>query len=225
MVINNPSRLAFSEVEIVGIAIQPISATPPQNHLAILYIDESNNPKLLHINITGKLINNSPSNDFYWLDLGDTFDELNKNILAAHVMKVILANAESTFHYGFDTETKIIDPETGEFKKSMGGIGLTCATFVLEVFESCGMPLIKWKSWKKNQNSAIIWQRHMFEQYIRIPEIPKEVIERQQKNVGNRRYMPEEVAAATQLVRPATRKEVKPSAKKIRDFLVNQLTA
>jgi len=49
--------------------------------------------------------------------------------------------------------------------------------------------------------------------------VPQVFLERQKKNVGNRRYLPEEVAAATQVEIPAVRGDVKMLAYGIRKKL------
>lgn len=218
MMLNSCTEKPFSDVNVVGIAILPCSIKPPQNHLAVLYVFDRE-PELLHIGVPGGLRNNEPNSKFLWIDLGPDFTDIDRQIICAHVKKIADANGSESISYGFDTNAKFIDPETGEFKATMQAIGLTCATFVLEVFESCGFQLIVWDSWLKNQKESIIWQKHMIKTYLDQPNVSKKLLERQQKNIGNRRYLPEEVASATQVEIPAKRKRVMKKALNMRKEL------
>lgn len=222
MFLNANSDKPFHEVNKVGLAIMP--CTPrPQNHTAILFSFGEQGPQLLHIPVPRGLILNSPNDDYLWVDLGEDFTDIDRHIICAHVQKVAKANETnygSRFpEYGFDTDAKYIDPETGLFKPTLNAVGLTCATFVLEVFQSCGYELIDWDTWPVNNVGAVTWQKHMLKTYIEPYAISAKFLEKQLKNVGNRRYLPEEVVSSTQVEIPAHRRKVRVLGLKVRKQL------
>lgn len=226
MEINCPENKPFSEVDVVGIAVTGDSQAR-QNHVAILYVfdEEDPEPRLLHLAAHRQLISNQPNDSYIWLDLGDSFDDIDRAIICAHVQKVADANPRDSAFYGFDFDGKYIDPETGEFRKTMPAIGLTCATFLLEVFLSCGYQLIQSNSWPRSQKADIKWQKEMIEVFLEQPGVSQEFLERQRKNVGNRRYLPEEVAAATQGDIPVVRGKVKKPALDLRKIIKKRAQA
>lgn len=229
MLLNRCDTKPFDSVNRVGLAITPCRDRP-QNHVAILYVYGDVNPQLLHIGVPKGLFRNPPSPHYLWIDLGREFTDIDREIICMHVHKVALVNAaidpysgddlpEDPIKYGFDTDAKYIDPETGLFNPTLKAIGLTCATFVLEVFESCGFTVIDWGSWPRGDKGAITWQREMIKTYLESSELERSYLERQAKNVGNRRYLPEEVVAASQLDMPATKKAVRKKALNFRKEL------
>jgi len=219
MEIFSPDEKAFADVDVVGVAVATGDRCARQNHVAILYKFGSNIPKLLHLAGHEDLRSSFPNEKYLWFDLGESFDDIDRAIICAHVHKVSEANSGNSVFYGFDYEGKYLDPETGVFKSSMPAIGLTCATFFLEVLDSCGYQIIHRESWLKGQKADIKWQKKMIEVYLKGPGVPQVFLERQKKNVGNRRYLPEEVAAATQVEIPAVRGDVKMLAYGIRKKL------
>ena len=81
--------------------------------------------------------------------------------------------------------------------------------------------MIDWESWPKGRASDIKWQNKMIETlYSTIPDISEEYINRQRVNIGNSRYLPEEVAASTQIEFPASKKQIKRPAQLIRKKLI-----
>jgi len=221
MIINSPSESPFTEVDVIGIATSR-NNQHDQNHIALLYDFEGDgNPLILHVASHQRLLNEKPTPNYLWLDLSDYFDPINKQIICAHIKKISDANPTTSVKYGFNVNSKYIDPETGVFKATMTEVGLTCATFVLEVFESCGFKLINWESWPKGQKNDIKWQKKILEfVFSRIQDVEKEYLERQQKQIGNARYFPEEVAASTQVDTPANKADVKKLGKDIRKALI-----
>ncbi len=221
MQVNVPQVTPFSEVNVVGIAIKTVDSNALQNHIGLLYKFDSVVPHLLHLAWHKNLrADNQPNDSYLWLDLGEFFTDMDRAIICAHVKKVADANESNAIPYGFDAGGQLIDPETGCFRKNIKAVGLTCATFVLEVFESCGYKLVDLLSWQKNDKQAIKWQKQILKTLIEREQLSKELVERQTKNIGNRRYLPEEVAVATQADDiPVPRGQLKQKAKLLRDQL------
>ena len=221
MEIFSSDEKSFSEVDVIGIAITTCDPNARQNHIALLYKygEPCAPPRLLHLAAHRDLRDNEPDDKYLWMDLGDSFDEIDRAIICAHVQKISQANNGDAVFYGFDLNGKYIDPETGTFQSSMAAIGLTCSTFILEVMYSCGFELIQRDTWPKSHKPDIKWQQKMIEIFLERPGVPLAFLERQKKNVGNRRYLPEEVAASTQGEIPAARGSVMKPALDIRKRL------
>src|ERR1035437_91374 len=97
--------------------------------------------------------------------------------------------------------TKTSFDEFGKLVFANGDFGLTCATFLIAIFQRASISLIDLNNWKKRQ-SDIDWQKRVLEHYDRINKENKEnytdeLILYYEQNIGCFRYRPEEVAAAT----------------------------
>ena len=212
MILNNPQQLNFKHVNSVGIAIRQYAGE--QNHLAILYVanGDSDEPKILHLGDQHCLKNEQPDNSYLWIDLGDDFDaEIDLPYILAYVRDVARVNTKESGQYGLDTNTGCFDPMTGMLKsEAVEEVGLTCATFVLEVFKARGFELVQWDSWPLNDQQNINWHYKVISHLRSL--FPKKVtasyFNKQLLNIGNRRYLPQDVAAATQKEIPASKDSV-----------------
>ncbi len=220
MLVNFPEVTPFDGVDTVGFALSTNDPNSIQNHIAILYKFDSDEPKLLHLAWHEDLrTEQTPNNKYIWIDLGEQFTEIDKQIILAHVFKIVEANGSAVIPYGFDSKGQYIDLETGKFKPSLKAVGLTCATFVLQVFKSCGFELVNLDSWQKKDKKAIRWQKEMLKTLVEREGVSKEFLEHQTANIGSRRYLPEEVAAASHEDIPASKGKLKENGKKLRDAL------
>jgi hypothetical protein len=73
--------------------------------------------------------------------------------------------------------------------------GLTCATFVLGVFHSVGLPLIQYDTWPQRREGDEEWQRYIIEALKQTNASP-EHIQLVESEIGAVRYRPEDVAGA-----------------------------
>lgn len=219
MVVNTPQKSPFSDVNQVGVAICTHDVHARNNHIGIIYKFGDNDPLMLHF--TALIVDgNAPcSDDCLWLDLAGEFTDVERSIICAHAKKVADANPKKRLAWGYDAPGGHIDGETGEIIPALGSFGLTCATFVLEVFESCGYKLVDQTSWPKSLKDDIKWQEDMITKLLYRPDIDSEAISRQKKNVSKSRFLPEQIAAATQVKIPAVKGGLLKPAKKIRQDL------
>lgn len=84
----------------------------------------------------------------------------------------------------------------GTYKAPKGSDGLTCATFVLEVFRAASLRLIKEDSWKPTEDNKV-WANRVCALLER-QEVDPAHIEHVRSNIAGLRVRPEEVAAASQ---------------------------
>lgn len=219
MVINFPASNFFDNVNQVGIVLTS-NRTATANHIGILHKFGDEQACILHF--TAMHVNGSDpcKNRYIWLDLGGDFTDVDRAIFGAHVKKVIDANNGERVGYGFDKPGGYLNRETGKVMPALGQIGFTCSTFVLEVFEMCGFKLINLDSWPKASPKDRKWQQESIDRFLVVPkDLDQDAIDRQKRNIGGKRYLPEEVAAATQVKIPANRGALLAPAKKIRKHL------
>lgn len=98
--------------------------------------------------------------------------------------------------------------------------GLTCATFVLAVFNSCGIKLIDTEHWPIREEDKV-WH----EQIIRILNSSRSVSMEHKRNVANEkgcaRFRPEEVGmSSTFLPQPGPIEEIIQKGKLLRDYIM-----
>lgn len=74
--------------------------------------------------------------------------------------------------------------------------GMTCATFILTLFESVGLQLINWKTWKTERKSDQKWFKQivkLLEKGFKSGDISKEHLDNVKSESKCARYRPEEV--------------------------------
>ena len=112
-------------------------------------------------------------------------------IICSHI-----ADENPQVPYGFDPTGVTIDPATGKVFVPSSGKGLTCASFIMAIFGSQGLPLLKEREWSSTANAA--WQQAMFEQLKADPRVDPNHLAAMINDVGQvRRFSPEEVAGSS----------------------------
>lgn len=102
--------------------------------------------------------------------------------------------------------------------------GLTCATFVLAVFSSCGINLINLSNWPIRDEDRI-WHRRIIQTLEETSQrfnITKEHMNNVKNEVGCSRYKPEEVGVSS-IFRdlPAPFSEIEPAGVELKEILMN----
>lgn len=212
--LNSPSIIPFQEIEEVGVAIK--SSEDGQNHIGILYLDENDTVQMLHFANQNHLINEVPKPYYFWLNLGDSFQSRDKSLIRAFLLD-ILSNIynqlpQVSFNYGFEDIAPVFDGD-GSILPERKDASFTCASFVLSLFESLGYSLIKYDEWPLDDEKNKQWQQSILDLLLHNFCITPDQYQAQQQKIGARRFLPEEVAAATQLSRPASYEDVSPVAK------------
>lgn len=217
------NRGNFDNVESIGLALVCGDVESKQNHIAILYKPDGGAASLLHVGFPVDMYSSRPTPKYSWTDLGSSFLPYEKELLNAHAKRIATVNDLVVFRYGFDSNGHFFNRQTGKFESSLPNIGLTCSVFVLEVFSSYDFELLDWDDWELSKPKNIKWQRGMIKKMLTEcmhENITPDFIERQETNIGSRRYLPEEVCAAALGKIPAKKKKVKKNAQIIRSELV-----
>ncbi|MEJ6475977.1 hypothetical protein [Pseudoalteromonas piscicida] len=225
MKLNKPCENNFPNVDYIGVALRRYGGN--QNHIAILFKPNELEDEimLLHVGSHKGDLLEEPSNKYLWIDLGKAFHPIRKQVILASIQQIAEKNSKSKVRYGLDHGVYCLDPETGMLNENYDQkIGFTCATFVVEVFLSVGIKLIDWDTWPSSGEKHIEFQKKVFS-YLESEHakdsnnVTVEYLKAQSKNIGKARFLPEEIAAATQEIKESTKLEVEPLAAYINEGL------
>lgn len=201
MHVHSQIELPLSRMGFVALAIKPVTDT--QLHIGVLHRRDSGNPRLLHLAWHHDLRNDLPPDDYFWIEVNIHAKRLRQ--VAALCRKVWRANPYGV-PYAFSLPVKFIDTKSGQVLLGGTRLGLTCASFVLAVFEAAGIKLIEYATWPTKAD--IDWQEHVIQQLAR--RVTSDYLTLLKAEIGNARFRPDEVAAAAASNSiPATFEEVK----------------
>lgn len=223
MVLQDPSLKDHALVDVIGLVITFTGKNFEQGHLGFVHKDSSGKAHIVEVEgAFSACLKTMPANmrrgigKLLWMNLGEDFSVYEKVALQGLLLDIINKNDPLLFVYGFDTSGKLFDPLTGEFKKVHPGQGLTCATFVAEVFDAAGLPLIDRSTWTRGDRKSIKWQKKMVE-ILKENKVDPVVVSHQLSQIGSKRYFPEQVAVASQISpRPVKRGQIKDAAKQLK---------
>ena len=185
MVMNNQSEISFDAAVPLGVAITQVNAQ--QRHIGIIYCIDGT-PRLCHLASHHDLRDEPLPKKYLWGEIG--IDEFSQSTVAAYVSEV---SQNREIAYGLHSEGPCFD-DAGRYVPQTHGKGLTCATFVLEIFDVLGFSLLNRDEWPKRPGDKD-WQENIIK--IITPSASPEHIETMRRDVGKvKRFCPEEVAAA-----------------------------
>lgn len=208
---------AFKDVDIIGVCIARLDKNRKQQHVGIIYNDgQKNDASILNLAWHFDLRKDTPDPRYLWIDI--PLDRANKMHLA-NMCELIFASNEDEIPYGICIEGTGFAKD-GTFTTTEQYAGLTCATFVIQVFHSQQFYIIDFDKWEHRRSNEV-WQRQIIQLLER--KADKEHIAYQRKKIqeGAARFKPEEVAAAACLPNPPHGAEqLKKPAKQILDLVI-----
>jgi hypothetical protein len=180
----------FSDVDYLCVAIQKISNS--QNHVGLFFKDSQDQTKLLHQPWHYRTLLTNPTEEYIWFDV--ELDEFNKMHLATFCALIAEQNEEG-IAYSLCSNGTRFSPD-GSYSTEIMYTGLTCSTFVMQVFDSQGFQILDKKSWK-NLPADKTWMNQII-QKVKQSEADKKFLSYQRKRIqeGVSRFRPEQVAAA-----------------------------
>lgn len=186
--------------EITAIALVITAVDTHQRHVGILYKDPddaSAGARLLDLQghrILGARPPRFPSR-YFWV-APDVEPEV-AYVLSALCSRIAerYAHPQRGIAYALRYAGETFETRAGIFMTESGR-GLTCATFVMAVFASHGVPLLQWAEWPEREEDRL-WQEYIVQE-LHARGVEKEHIDavKEQATRGCARYRPEEVAAA-----------------------------
>jgi hypothetical protein len=115
--------------------------------------------------------------------------------IAAFCRRIWNQNERNQIPYGFSSPNRFFDT-SGNAIKGPAKVGLTCASFVLAVFEGAGVVLADLDTWPNPTAEDIERQRELLNNLSRDPDVSREHLSAAEAEVGNTRYHPLDVAGA-----------------------------
>jgi hypothetical protein len=169
-----------------------------QLHIGLLYRTEDSEALLLNLRSHLDLRNEMPSNEYRWIQVD--LDEINRRLIVALCRLIAKKNQRIPFGFTF-TYSRSYFSRSGDYIPGDLGEGLTCATFVMAVFNTYEIPLLKIEEWPLPRLEDMGWQtgqaRGIGRQFGAIIAAAIE------EAVGSPRFLPEHVTAgATSPDRP-----------------------
>lgn len=188
------------DIEYFSVALQ--QSDLEQRHVGVIINpDGEDSPILCHLAWHYILRAEAVSDKFVWVESALPVP-LKKN-LVAYIQLVLSTNTDHGLPYSFSEYTGSFDPANGKYIKTKPGSGLTCATFILGVFDAIGVTLVDLENWPSRPSDEV-WQHKMMQQFIRLLYHPNsnyrpslEHVIALREFVGVKRVLPEETAAST----------------------------
>lgn len=180
-----------TEIEHLVVAIKKISSN--QNHLLVIFKNRKEVLEVLHLGFNEEPILEelSDSHEYFWMNMAS--DSHNNIILKQYIYKFIKRSMKTTINYGISSNGTTFMPN-GDIKQESIYDGLTCATFILKLFEGAGYKLFEYDTWKSRKED-IEWQENDVFKWISLLGT-KEQLEYQKKLLSAHRFKPQEVMAA-----------------------------
>ena len=174
----------------VGVALT--RSGPSQRHIGLLHRETGSvSVRLLHLAWHCLLRNEVPDNHYVWVD--PPINQHRARQVAAFCRKVWRQNRRR-IPYAFSAPNDCFDVGTGRFLLGGSTLGLTCATFVIAVFQATGLPLVELESWPERLDD-VEWQERMVALLKEHGADPRHV-EHVEQEIGCARYRPEDVGGA-----------------------------
>jgi hypothetical protein len=185
--LNDPNKKAFDAVEDVGIVIRTLGPVR-QVHIGMLYKIGAGEALNLNLREHLELKNEKPTDSYCWMQI--QLDEINRRLLAS--LCALIGRKSQPIPYGF-TYNGLYLTQAGDYLPRDMGHGLTCATFVMALFETYSIPVLVTNEWGPADLQDQGWQTGMVQQIsMRRGEFIAGAI---RQFVGHPRYKPEHVAA------------------------------
>jgi hypothetical protein len=187
-VINVPDKTQFDAVKDLGIAIRKFTGPQVPLHIGLLHRVENESAYVLNLRHFGDLRNEPPTDSYRWVQV--ELDEINRRALVA--LCHLLAKKLPSIPFGFTFNRNYIN-QAGEYITGEFGDGLTCATFVMAVFDTYHIPLLRTQEWPAASLQDQGWQAFQVNE-VQLKRGPF-VAEGVKRHIGAPRYRPEHVTA------------------------------
>lgn len=183
------TKISPQTVSGVGVAIHSAG-----KHIGVLYRVTTEQPvQLLHLAWHNALRSDQVKSDYVcWVR--PMIREDRAMAIAALCRRIWRQNEAGRVPYGFSAPTQFFDP-AGRQLSGPAKIGLTCASFVLAVFDAAGFPLIRYETWPPPSPEDVDRQRGLLAA-LREAGVNPEHLSACEAEVGSVRYRPEDVAGA-----------------------------
>ena len=193
VVLRRFSDITVSTRPTAAVAIKAVSSA--QRHIGLVY-SKGENLWLLHLAWHYDLRNEFLGPTYFLVEHKFTPPRMRQ--VAARCRQIAKANPRG-LPFAFSYPNGCFDGETGRYLFASSQIGLTCATFVLAVFEVAGLKLLEMESWRERDDDDQ-WQQGVLSHLrggLDDGKVTQSHIHDVERQVGAFRCRPEEVAGST----------------------------
>lgn len=191
MEVHNPTIKSFDDVAYLGVVITETRAD--QFHVGILYRRDDGATRMCHLAWHHTLNSDDlPTSNYAWLQSG--LDDIDRKVARA-VFAGINETKKLPIPYSVVYQGIYFEPGTLRFMRGEPGAGLTCATFIMAIFDSLGIPLLANDTWRERPTDQA-WREYILELLGQDTRVSPEHIAAQRAHSRDPRFRPEEVAAA-----------------------------
>ena len=188
-----PSGKSIEDVEDLGVAIRAFGHN--RRHVGLLIQVEGEGVRLCHLARHKHLRDDRNVSGYSWLQSPLSREE-RRNVLF-FVDGIMRVNKNEGIPYAPGYSGAYFDARTYRYFRNIAGDGLTCATFIIAIFEHLKLPLLQCDTWEFRDGDAVIMQGIISDiesgsQHVAGIEDHITAIRSQPADV---RYRPEEVAA------------------------------
>ena len=188
---------------------QAVAGSPPmaialgsddadQRHIGLLHWDaESQSMLMFHLAWHHRL-RNEPPPETMALAITPAIPRGRLIQVGAVCRKIWRANRTLGVPYAFSPPNDCFDTRTGEFLLGPTRFGLTCASFILAVFQAAGWPLVDGETWPMDRPGDREWQEKIVALLERTGAA-REHVDAVRSEIGHVRFRPKEVAAAARV--------------------------
>jgi len=218
--VSDSSAVSFDNIEDLAVVVCQTGAD--QLHVGLIYIRDEVTPVLCHLAWHYRLMFEDPvvrptwsESNLHWCEVN--LDRINRRVIAGWLED--LKTNPNEIPYGFDIQPPVFTAE-GQYIVQPDGKGLTCATFIVEVYRANALPLLDDDAWPSRLEEDTAWQERILDG-LRKTGAEQSHIDALSDDIGCVRYKPEEVAAATlQEDRPVSFDECLAMAQEIRGIVL-----
>lgn len=182
-------------IQVVSLGIAETSEG--QRHVGIIY-RKDNQVRVCHLAWHCKLIDELASETahfkFDWVRIA--IPDAPLRAVVSFIELITGSNTGSEIPYSFLGQTQPFDRVTGKYNPSVhAGDGLTCATFILEIFKCLGLELLDESSFEERPDD-LDWQNKIT-YWLRQRNVEGHHVAKLEESNLAKRFRPEEVAAAS----------------------------
>lgn len=161
-------------------------------HAGVLFrVDKQAEAKILHLAWHYDLRKESVNRKYAWV-VPNVPQQRAKQV-AAYCRLVWDRSKNNRIPYGFSPPNDCLTA-SGDIKLGPSKLGLTCATFVLAVFDVTALPLVDYSTWSPREDDRI-WQQETLRE-LEKGEASQDHIDAVRNEIGSIRYRPLEVGGA-----------------------------
>lgn len=213
----NATGLTFSRDQIaIGLTRGAFGS-----HIGLAFHSAKDGVQLLHLRFHRDVVAESfPISNQCWIATIPEFQKTNSKILVAIARAV--ASRKATINFGINllAANGSFDAN-GRYTAPRGSDGLTCATFISEIFRAVGLPLVQLDTWEA-RDQDLVWGNDVCALLKHRGGASDEHIEAVRSSINGLRLRPEEVAFSADLpsrARPVAFAEASVGGVNVMNFL------